>query len=360
MLDKALFGLTVHKTPAAWVEPTVSFGLIRTHDWGGKSAWRNVEQSTTSAGRGSYNWSDLDWLVNYSWNTGRDILFTLMSTPTWAARPAYQSVNDNYGHPGGGSPPNDMSWAGEFISALMSRYNAVSSFNPTGRRGIRFIEVWNEPTLYMESIKGSSPQWSDLATLTRVVNQAAKAIDPGVKIVSAGLVTSSFTDLARLFSASDGAGGVGGDWIDVAGMHYYGMQFSASDPSNTGFINLLSRTRAALTALGKPNLPIFNTEMGWQPVYYPTMKFHKYSRADQRRMLRQMLIASAAFGVIGNVVYDWDGSSASGGIWPLIESPEFAAGLSDAYSLVGQTMTYCATSTNGDLVVVANGATHRL
>ena len=108
--------------------------------------------------------------VEGSWSP---IIGRLDFQPTWArADPAYNGPPDNY-----------QDYA-DFVNAFVSRYSATSSIGT-----VAAIEVWNEVNLSREW--GEAPinpaSAADYVRLLRMANDAAKAADPSVTVIAAGL-----------------------------------------------------------------------------------------------------------------------------------------------------------------------------
>ncbi len=86
--DKRFFGSTlgIGKTIT---NPNARSGAVRSHDLaGGKARWQYIQPSDNT-----WDWVDLDAWVNAHYAAGRDILFTLFGTPSWAsARPTERNA----------------------------------------------------------------------------------------------------------------------------------------------------------------------------------------------------------------------------------------------------------------------------
>ena len=196
----------------------------------GMPTWASIHTSD-----GVFDWTKADQYMDYHFKQrGRKLLFCFNQTPTWLAR---NSALDAYGYPGGGQVPTDYSKVTAFVTQLVTRYNTVSEFNPTGLKMLHGIEIWNEPSFLATGTPGVN--WcgtlSELAQLAKTINQAAKAVDSTITIYSPGFTNGvastppnlSSNSMYRWLLASDGATGAGKDWIDVVAYHNY-------DNSDTG------------------------------------------------------------------------------------------------------------------------------
>jgi len=114
------------------------------------------------------------------------------------------------------------------------------------KKPVEYIEVSNEP----DGWKGS---WSDLVKYHQVMGEAAKSVNPNVKILGPSLCTIKISEikvLAKLglFKAIDGFA-----------IHAY----VRSTPPEQEFIQYVRDLKAYLASIGKKDMPIFFTEYGW-------------------------------------------------------------------------------------------------
>jgi len=123
--------------------------------------WRDIE----GAGKGQFDWSRTDRILQQVDKYGLHIVVRLDSQPQWAGG----------GYPLVGPPDNLQDFA-DFCSALATRYK--------GR--IDAYEIWNEPNLAREW-GGKTPNPAEYVALLRVAYQAIKAADPQAIVITAGL-----------------------------------------------------------------------------------------------------------------------------------------------------------------------------
>jgi len=138
--------------------------------------WRQIE----GACKGCFDWSESDRVVKASSQDGVHIIARLDFQPSWARR---DGANN-------GPPDNYQDYA-DFVSAFVARYKAGSSI---GR--VQAIEIWNEVNLDREwGGQSINPQQAaDYVRLLGLAYGAAKAADPLVIVVTAGLSPTGVTD----------------------------------------------------------------------------------------------------------------------------------------------------------------------
>ena len=217
--------------------------------------WRDIE----GAGKGQFDWSRTDRIVQQATEVGIDLIVRVDHQPGWAGG----------GFPVNGPPDNPQDLA-DFFAALASRYQ--------GR--VRAYEVWNEPNLARE--------WGDqlpdplgYVELLKRCYQAIKRADPGAMVISAGLSpTGSWTDTARpddwyletmyvvMNGSSDG-------YFDMLGAHGAGFKSSpeqdpagvAADASLGGHRSMCFRRvedlHAIMAKYGEGDKQIALLEFGW-------------------------------------------------------------------------------------------------
>lgn len=236
-------------------------GSVRSHDMeNGKARWQYIQPTSST-----WDWTDLDSWVNTHYAAGRDILFTLFGTPTWAsARPTEEGA---YGPSNLGiqAEPSDMSKWDAYCTAVATRY--------LGK--IKYYEVWNEPnynndgtSVTAEGLSSKvfyfSGTFAKLSEMTRRANQAIKAVDPTAKIVSppltawastaGGTAEAYFTGMLAASSGDVGNTPVK-NWVDIVGVHLYLAGNDVSKMSAT-----IDRVKAGMTTAGVSGKEIWDTE----------------------------------------------------------------------------------------------------
>jgi len=253
----------------------IKAGTISTHD-SGMGRWsqmnpiqgRFYDGKSTGAG---YVDTDLKGLLKAIKASGADSFHKIYESPTWAsARPA--EGNSPYGMPGGRAEPSNMTYLTDFVTWLM---NYCGEY-------IDYLGVWNEPKYNTLSSSYYSGTPAKLAEMARVINLAAKAVKPSIKIVGVDCtgvtsngVGSGIDYFGQFLAASDGSGGTGKDWIDILSVHPY--ESAANDlnliPPVKGFLDNL---KTANSVTGKV---VWSTEWG-----YVNPTFNNYTGPVAARM----------------------------------------------------------------------------
>lgn len=218
--------------------------------------WREIE----GACKGCYDWREADRVIQASNAAGIKVLARLDFQPKWArADGAHNGPPDNY---------QDFA---DFVSALVSRYKTGS---PYGR--LHAIEIWNEVNLAREW--GDKPinrqQAGDYVRLLRLAYQAAKAADPNITVVTAGLSPTGWNDdtarpddvyLQWLYDA-----GMRG-YYDVLGAHGNSQHPDPLAPLNSDprfphpsfYFRRVEQLREIMVRSGDADKQVWLLEFGW-------------------------------------------------------------------------------------------------
>lgn len=201
---------------------------------------------------GRSSWEKYDYLVESLSRQGVRILARPENTPVWA-RPGQNTDAAPFG------PPNDFDLYAEYVGRLVSRY----------RGKLAAIQIWNEPNLANEWGQ-RRPDPVAYTELLRRAYRAAKAADPGIVVIAAGLAPTDGLSpegendlifLEQMYAAG------ARDAFDAMGVMIYGL---GQSPDNrwTGLrfpINL-SRpvlTRAVMLRHDDGAKPIWALEYGY-------------------------------------------------------------------------------------------------
>src|SRR4051794_21738798 len=200
--------------------------------------WSDMEPSP-----GAISFAQTDTIVGQAAVHGFKVLPTVTFAPAWAAR-----------HPGNSnSPPEGTTNYANFLSAAVKRYGPGGSYwaeHPeVPNRPVREWQIWNEPNQPVFNWS-DQPFATDYVALVRDARTAIKAIDPGAKIVLAGLVGTSWRALDQVYKAG------GKSLFDVVAIHPFTL-----DPNNT--IKILDKVRAVMRANGDARKPMYVTELTW-------------------------------------------------------------------------------------------------
>jgi hypothetical protein len=122
-------------------------------------AWRDIE----GKGKGQYDWSTADRIVNQAEEFGVNLLLRLDHEPDWA-----------------GPPPGNLNHFVDFVTALVTRYK--------GR--VDAYQIWNEPNLAREW-GNKPPNAGEYTQMLKAAYQAIKAVDPNAIVISAGMAPTT-------------------------------------------------------------------------------------------------------------------------------------------------------------------------
>jgi hypothetical protein len=278
--------------------PGIMLKTARGHDLqNGKGRWRFIETSDNT-----WTFTDLDAWVNTHYDAGRDLLFTLYGTPTWASARPTEIGAYGPGNPGTQAEPADMSKWDRFCAKIASRY----------RGKIKYYEVWNEPNMYNDGtapIPGTtfffSGTFAKLAEIVRRANIAIKAVDPTAKIVSPAVTNwaakagqSAETYFTGMMAAPTGDGSTTmKDWVDIIGVHLY----LSSGNSTADLAGIIDRVNAAKAAAGVSSMETWDTESA--PIA-PNASALSDDQLD--RYLTRFMVTAAAKGIARTMYYQWD------------------------------------------------------
>ncbi len=220
--------------------------------------WRMIE----GEGKGRFNWAEADRIVKASGAAGVKVLARLDFQPQWARR---DGANNG--------PPDNYQDYWDFVSAFVSRYRAGSPFGQ-----VQAIEVWNEVNLDREwgNQAINQQQAADYVRFLSGAYRAAKAADPSVTVITAGL---SPTGVTNGKSADDltylqwlyGAGLKGGVNYDVLGAHGNTQAPEVDVPLNSlpafghpsFYFRRIEQLRDVMVKAGDADRQIWLLEFGW-------------------------------------------------------------------------------------------------
>lgn len=321
--------------------PTYGYGTVRSHDYG--IAWDNIHTAP-----GKFQWDRMDGWVQTHAPAGKTLIYTVYGTPAWAS--SRNTVKDAYGFMGAGAPPSDMSALNDFVQALVSRYNGK------GPRKIQFVEIWNEPH-FLQNDRGF--WWgtaAQLADVGRTIAKAAKASDPGIKILSPafdglpeGHLTFTTTGipagLRQYLGTRDTTGAAPAQWFDAFAVHTYNANIT--DPVH-GIEGTLLQLKETLSHFNI-SVPIYTTETG----YTEQSSFNSMPVEQQASMLRRQAAVQAALGVKALCFYSHDDAFCGNPS----KNPPIAAAINDVHThLAGATLRQVSVLPSGQVSVVAGSS----
>lgn len=192
--------------------------FIFLHNYGMTAGAANFVAPSVSA---QFNWCDQD----------HECLRVMMPTPKWL-RPEHsggETLDAMY-------PPIDMERFKKLVKFAIGSYS----------HPIHYLEALNEPDIWW---KGSD---DELIQYYKAVSEAARKINPGIKLLGPSYATFKIQRLKRLIDLGLL------NYIDGISMHAYGRGAPEDYMSDS-----LDQLELLLSAAGKPNFPIYITEFGW-------------------------------------------------------------------------------------------------
>jgi hypothetical protein len=277
--------------PAAYNRqwPSVTIGTMAKTPGTG---WYYIEQAP-----GVYRWTGLDNAVHAALANGATtILYTFYGTPSFyatnAGGPCFIAGVAGCAEP----PSNNQDWI-NFVTALVTRYKGE----------ITHYEIWNEANR-PNAWAGSTAQ---IVTMAQGAYQTIKSIDPNAKVLSPGPdIGSDFASWIQDYLQAGGA-----QSSDGVSWHGYlcqdNPQMNIVCPSDAScdsrgidcagapLVNQIADVRQAAEAAGAANLPLYDTEGGWQ------QNLHLPNPDDQMGYVARWLIIQASEGVVIASWYGW-------------------------------------------------------
>jgi hypothetical protein len=130
--------------------------------------WESQEPSP-----GAVDWGTLDGVVALTNGAGKKLLFSVVTTPSWARARTE-----------GEGPPDDPSTLGNFVAAMADRY--------CGK--VQAIEIWNEQNLLTEWNTGRGINAKEYMDLLKISYRRIKAVCPGMIVVSGAPTPTGLSD----------------------------------------------------------------------------------------------------------------------------------------------------------------------
>ncbi len=216
--------------------------LVRQHFY-----WNAIEPR-----RNEFAWTRWDRLVDTASASGLELVAVLDTSPEWARSEMDRPVVT--------APPADVNDYARFVAAFVTRY---------GER-VRHIQIWDNPNVH--------PFWGrrnadplDYAALLRAGATSARAVDPRVRILAAGLAPNGelirghpdYSDV--LFLRGLYQAGAREDF-DIVAVKPYGMWSGPEDRRVDKDVFNFSRAillREEMLAYGDAAKPVWAVEFGW-------------------------------------------------------------------------------------------------
>lgn len=199
---------------------------------------------------GRSTWEKYDRIVDLATERGIQIIARLEKPPPWSKA--------NQPNPTVDGPPDRLSDYANFVEQVVTRY----------RGRITYVQIWNEPNLEGEwGAKPIDPR--GYVELLAAGAEAARAANPGVVILLAGLAPTDQTGPANLsdllFLEQVYAFG-GAQYFDIVAVMVYGYGYPPADRRLEFARNNFSRpiqTRDIMVRHGDERKPIWAVEYGW-------------------------------------------------------------------------------------------------
>jgi hypothetical protein len=228
--------------------------------------WAQIQ----NGGPSSYDWSNIDSVVQGAESRGLRVLGGIVYTPSWA-RPSGTSAT--YG-------PNPSTYAA-FASAAVAHYSAM---------GVHAYEIWNEENTVSSWTPAPNP--AAYAALLKAAYPAIKAADPSATVITGGLspAPNDGTNIAPVTFLSDiyAAGAEGS--FDAVGAHPYCWPAMPGDTDTWSAWYQMYGTspslRSVMEANGDSAKKIWGTEYG-APTNGPSGTY--VSEATQASMISQAI-----------------------------------------------------------------------
>jgi hypothetical protein len=208
--------------------------------------WDDVPEAERAAftdvdGR-PYHLAETDRLLAAAAERRIQVMPVLLFAPAWAQRQPGEFA----------SPPKDPADYAAFAKVLVERYGPGGSFwaaNPQlPKRPVRDWQLWNEPT--MPGFWLDQPFAKHYVALLKATRPALRSVDPGARVVLAGLVYNSPAALRAIYKAG------GRKHFDVAAIHPFTLQVA-------GVGLLIERARRMMESYGDRRKPLLVTELSW-------------------------------------------------------------------------------------------------
>ena len=212
-----------------------------------------------------YAFAHLDRIMTATAARRIDVLPVLLWAPYWAAR-----------HPGEfASPPKDPRDYATYLAVLAERYGPKGTFwaaNPQlPRRPIRDWQAWNEPT--MTGFWLDQPFARRYVQLLKAARPALRRVDPGARLVLAGLVYDSPGALRSIYREG------GRNHFDVAALHPFTLHVK-----NVG--RLIRDARQVMRRYGDARKPALITEFSWPSAKGRTRRRYGYEMSERGQASR--------------------------------------------------------------------------
>ncbi len=305
-----------------WQDQNKEVNLIKDagFGWVGQQIrWSYVERV-----QGRPDWAELDRMVDASLQAPVNIMFSVVSSPTWARRDGRTD----------GPPDNPADFA-RFMGQMAARYKGQ----------VRAYEIWNEQNFAREW-GGGRINAADYVELLKAVYPAIKAGDPDAIVITGALTPNGFVDvnvalddvlyLEQMYLYQNG---VIRQVSDAIGAHAGGFNNPPElDPvARTGvgrfkdhpsfYFRRIEQLREVMVKYGDTNKKMWVTEFGWSlpnPAPGYEYGFENTELTQAQYLVRAYDIARARYTWVG-AMFVWNlNFAALPDIAPNDEKPPFS------------------------------------
>lgn len=270
----------------AWAQPYRHWSQVPTDQ---RSQYVNVGGVPT-------DFSRFDQIVGAASRDGQRLLPVVLDAPAWDGERKAHTVL--------AIPKTDGPYVA-FVKALVRRYGPGGTFWQTyaGARQvpIRQWQLWNEPNVF--AFWPDQPFEARYAGLLTASSKAIKSVDPGAKVVLAGMPNYSWIDLARLYKVKGARSA-----FDVVAVHPY-----TKDPK--GVLTILGYVRQVMNRNGDQRKPIIADEISWpssvgktgHDTGYDFATTESGQAANIKRVIPMLAANRKRLNLLGFYYYDWAG-----------------------------------------------------
>jgi hypothetical protein len=362
-IQPAFFGMHINRPNTPW--PEVPFGSLRM--LGNMTTWFHLE----GAGRGRYDWHNLDVWLSLARAHNVDVMYTFSRTPEWAAADTRAACGPRRGE-ADCSPPKDLEASApcqaplkgvtstdcafkEFVTSLMDHVCTGSAPDKSCR--IVAYSCWNEPNLdgfWVGTYAQSARMCADMVKVVKEQCRSCTTLTPDISAATSGDTKAngdsrSYDEYLRQFLLAYKKLGV--DYPDAGAFHPYAARtwninpvpfpetFAESGCPGGGpspacpdtLLGKISTMRGLLDSGGMAGKPLWATEGGWGTNGELT------DPDVQAAYVARWLILQASAGVARAYWFMWDNGGDArgwGGMW------DARNGVNKAGTAYGQTYSW--------------------
>ena len=256
-------------------------------------------------GRGTaFDFERTDGVVRRAALRNLDVLPIVFYAPRWA-----RAYRDRFT-----SPPKSRADYVTYLAALVERYGPEGTFwsdHPElPKRPLREWQIWNEPHLpaYWDAPENGPYGYAkNYPLLLRASYNIVKSLDPGAKIVLAGLTQRAWEEIEVLYRRGIKR------YFDVAALQIFPQTVKRSVKATKFF-------RDAIRKRGDGRKPIYLTEITWpaskgrtQGIKYQSQETPRGMAAKLSQMYRAMVTRRRSLGVGKVFWYTWSSPYGRGG-----------------------------------------------